>query len=266
MSRTCASPLVLLWAVAPLVVIACDQDAPPPPTPEGSVPTNRPALAPATSPPTTTGPTPTSPTGQAAMPTSPSAPAAAPPGDTSALVAALDATMRVTHRIRASVTGAPEGDGEFVVEIQPPDRIHLSMDVASGRTIEMISIGNDMWTNAMGGHFARMPAGAGAAPTAHLADTTSRVRTAITEGRARFHLVGPDTLDGHPMTVWEGEGPMTLDPNPSPDAPVGHGRVWIGDDGHVHRITSEGDVRDHHVSVAVRYEYDPSIHIEPPTG
>ncbi|HKQ04047.1 MAG TPA: hypothetical protein VJ464_02865, partial [Blastocatellia bacterium] len=122
-----------------------------------------------------------------------------------------------TKSFRARISSSnPNMPGETVVEYVAPDRLRMTNPVS-----EMIAVGADTYTRQAGGQWQKAPINAN--------EMAAKFRDPklIDELEKNYNvaLVGPDTLDGVPMMVYE-----YTPKSPTPQTPAGKTKVWIGTD------------------------------------
>lgn len=153
---------------------------------------------------------------------------------------------------RAKMLGIGEKDKEVKTEMEfvAPDRFRIK----TGPGLETIVIGKDMYVSMQPDSFIKLP---GTMPESilNLRETFDK------EGRKWFsdvRFVGEDTVSGKAAYVYEykNKGPRNVGENDS--------KIWVAKEGGLPlRIESKyksGNFR----SMAIDYEYDPSIKIEVP--
>jgi len=181
-----------------------------------------------------------------------------------AMQASLDAK---SYRSRIATTSSDGHNNNIMAEVVTPDRMHITMEMASGRgTVkrEMIYIGKESYERA------------GDAPwqkgSLDMSDMFSQFRDpklidAIAQ-KAEVKYLGADTLDGAPMLIYQYKIKDVL--GPGKDAVS---KIWIGaTDNLQHKVETESDYADplntgktiHGKTTVTFYDYDTDIKIESP--
>ena len=188
----------------------------------------------------------TGPAGEARQPVSTNA---SPMDSLAKSMRAQLATKSFRARISSSTQNVP---GEFVVEYVAPDRLHMT-----NPTSELIAVGSETYTRQSGGPWQKAPMNAN--------EMAAKFRDPklIDELEKNYNvaLIGPDTLDGLPMMVYE-YSPKS----PSPQTPAGKTKVWIGaDDSLPRKIEVETEVGGQKSMTKILYsDYNADIKIELP--
>ncbi len=186
------------------------------------------------------------PTGEAKQPVSTNA---APLDSLAKSMRAQLATKSFRARITSSSQNMP---GEFVVEYVAPDRLHMTNPVS-----ELIAVGSETYTRQSGGPWQKAPM------NANEMAAQFRDPKLIDELEKNYDvkLIGPDTLDGVPMVVYE-----YTPKSPSPQTPAGKTKVWIGaDDSLPRKIEVETEVGGQKTTTTILYsDYNSDIKINLP--
>lgn len=185
-------------------------------------------------------------TGEAKQPVSPSA---SPLDSLAKSMRAQLASKSFRARISSSSQTIP---GETVVEFVAPDRLHLTNPIS-----ELIAVGSETYTRQGNGPWQKAPI------SANEMAAKFRDPKLIDELDKNYNvtLVGPDTLDGVPMMVYE-----YMPKNPSPQTPAGKTKVWIGaDDSLPRKIEVESEVGGQKSTTTIMYsDYNSDIKINLP--
>ncbi|HJQ23394.1 MAG TPA: hypothetical protein VKA60_05720 [Blastocatellia bacterium] len=138
------------------------------------------------------------------------------------------------------------------IEFVAPDRFHLK-----GESDETIIIGSKAWTRQASGAWQELPIDA------------SRMIASVRDPKiideirrsAEVKLVGPDTLDAKPMTVYEYTLRNVMGTNMT-----SHSKAWIAvADNLPHRIETEAEVNGQTSKATITYfDYNADIQIAPP--
>jgi outer membrane lipoprotein-sorting protein len=185
-------------------------------------------------------------TGDARQPVSPGA---SPMDSLAKSMRAQLAAKSFRVRISSSNATAP---GEFVVEFVAPDRLHMTNPIS-----ELISVGSETYTRQNGGPWMKAPTSA--------SDMIGRIRDPklIEELDKNYTvtLIGPDTLDGVPVVVYEYTPKSTTAQNLARKT-----KVWIGADDSLPRKTEvESEVGGQKSITTIIYsDYDSDIKINLP--
>jgi outer membrane lipoprotein-sorting protein len=154
---------------------------------------------------------------------------------------------------RARISSSnPNMPGETVVEYVAPDRLRMSNPLS-----EMIAVGSETYTRQGRGPWQKAPINAN--------EMAAKFRDPklIDELAKNYDvkLIGPDTLDGVPMVVYE-----YIPKKPSAETPAGKTKVWIGaDDSLPRKIEVESDAGGEKSTTTILYsDYNSDIKIDLP--
>jgi hypothetical protein len=138
------------------------------------------------------------------------------------------------------------------IEYVAPDRFRMA-----GETDEMIIIGSNAWMRQSSGAWQKLPIDASQMIAA------VRDPKMIDEIRknAEVKLIGPDTLDGKPMTVYQ----YTLRQAMGTDL-TSHAKAWVSvDDSLPRRMETETEIKGKISKATITYfDYNADIKIDPP--
>jgi hypothetical protein len=258
-----AAPTATPTAVPKPAVPATATTVPPTPV-AAAVPTRLPSTATAvTLPPTATpvaqATTTVAPTATKPAPTATQAPAEASTGSLPDIVlnAQRAAFKQKTLRIRTTIA---QGDGSVltsVVEMVPPDRVHIT--AATYETIAIRGVG--AWQKT-GGQWQAVPGGAAVAESILGALDASNIdELGVSLVVDKIQALPPEILDGKPMRVYQ----FVTTTNITGTAIEGTSKLWIGaTDGLPYKsdgTSGSGASLTKNTSV---YEYDSSIKIDAP--
>lgn len=118
---------------------------------------------------------------------------------TRAIRAQLDAK---SYRAQMDISATPGGTNKMLVEYASPDRYHVVRDATAGEPnsrLEYIIIGKETHVKSGAGPWTKFPADMGSMINS-LRDP--KIVEELTKG-ADMKFVGPDTLDGEPMLVYQ---------------------------------------------------------------
>ena len=174
------------------------------------------------------------------------------------ILKAEQAGMSRPVRITTVTTGSA-APGTTVIEFVPPDRLHF---VQSGG-MEVISIKSQGTWFKLGNTW--QPVGFDVASTVFSQfDPTSlqNLKKNIVVGKTQ--VIGPDTLNGQPMTVYSFTSTLTSIPGNYTST----SKLWVGADGLPYKVISDTP-NPLNPSATIHtestYQYDPGIKINPPS-
>ena len=182
----------------------------------------------------------------------PSAGGTANPAATEALTQAISAQLNAKS-FRARFDGTTNGqETARTIEYVAPDRFHITSD-----DLESIIIGNTAWSRKKDGPWQKETIDAGQL----LAVVRDPKIVDEIRKNAVVTLVGPDTLDAKPMTVYE----YTLR-NVMGTGMTSRAKAWVSvADSLPHRIESETEFSGQTSKSTITYfDYNTDIKIEPP--
>lgn len=138
------------------------------------------------------------------------------------------------------------------IEYVAPDRFRMA-----GEDDEMIIIGPSAWMRRGSGAWQKLPLD----PSQMIASVRDPKLIEQIRQSAEVKLIGPDTLDGKPMTVYQ----YTLRNVMGTDI-ISHSKAWIATaDSLPHRIESETQIQGKPSKATITYfDYNADIKIEPP--
>ena len=145
-----------------------------------------------------------------------------------------------------------EQDRSATVEFVAPDRFHMTSDFA-----ENIAIGSNTWMKVENKSWQKSPVDMSQA----LKQFRNPKMLEEMRKNTTVKALGPDTLDGMPMNVFE-----TITANaPGTDSPV-HGKIWVGAaDNLPRRAETVGEFKGKTSKVTITYfDYNADIKIEAP--
>ena len=176
---------------------------------------------------------------------------------TKAIRAQLDAK---SYRARMEMSASPGGASKMLVEYASPDRYHVVRDATAGEPnsrLEYIIIGKETHVKAGDGPWTKFPADMGSMINS-LRDP--KIVEELTKG-ADMKFVGPDTLDGEPMLVYQ----YTLD-NVGGLAVKSVTKTWVSiADGLPRKSESDGEFQGNKTKTVARMsDYNADIKIELP--
>ncbi len=146
-------------------------------------------------------------------------------------------------------------DGEEMartIEYVAPDRFRMASD-----TDETVIIGSNAWMRQNNGAWQKLPIDA----SQMIASVRDPKMIEQIRRNAEVKLVGPDTLDARPMTVYE----YTIRNAMGTDL-TSHAKAWISTADHLpHRIETETEIKGKTSKATITYfDYNADIKIEPP--
>jgi len=171
---------------------------------------------------------------------------------TEALAKAISAQLSArSYRARVDATINDEETAR-TIEYVAPDHFHITSEAD-----ETIIIGEAVWTRPKDGTWRKQPMNA----NAMLAAVRDPKMIDQIRKNAEVKLIGPDTLDAKPMTVYE----YTLR-NVMGTAMTSRAKAWISvADSLPHRIESETEFNGQASKSTITYfDYNTDIKIEPP--
>jgi hypothetical protein len=138
------------------------------------------------------------------------------------------------------------------IEYVAPDRFRMA-----GEADETIIIGSNAWMRQNGGAWQKLPIDA----SQMIAAVRDPKMIDVIRKSAEVKLIGPDTLDGKPMTVYE----YTLRNAMGTDM-TSHAKAWISAaDSLPHRMETETEIKGKTSKATITYfDYNADIRIDPP--
>lgn len=171
---------------------------------------------------------------------------------TDALTKSINAQL-AAKSFRARMDADTDGQERArILEYVAPDHFHIT-----GEDDEMIVIGSNAWTRRGGGAWQKLPIDTGQI----IASVRDPKMIEQIRKSAEVKLVGPDTLDGMPMTVYQ----YTLHNAMGTDM-TSHSKTWIANaDSLPRRIETEAEINGKTAKATITYfDYNADIKIEPP--
>ena len=171
---------------------------------------------------------------------------------TDALTKSINAQMSA-RSFRARMDANTDGqEVARTIEYVAPDRFHMT-----GEDNEMIVIGSNAWTRRNGGAWQKLPIDTGQI----IASVRDPKMIEQIRQNAEVKLIGPDTLDGMPTTVYQ----YTLRNVMGTDM-TSHSKTWIANaDSLPRRVETEADIKGKTSKATITYfDYNADIKIEPP--
>ena len=184
----------------------------------------------------------------------PSGEAKQPVSTSGSPVDALTQSMRAhiaTKSYRVRITSSnPNIPGETLVEFVAPDRLHISSQIG-----ETIAVGSDSYTRRGQGPWQKDPIDA----SQIVAKFRDPNRVDDMAKNYDVKLIGPNTLDGVPVVVYE-----YTTKNPSAVTPAEKTKIWIGADDSLPRKMETESLTDKSVLTRIFSDYNADIKINLP--
>ena len=178
------------------------------------------------------------------------APAASDPQALDALTKAM--TAQLNARSFRARSDRPGQETSTIIEFVAPDRLHVTSDED-----EIIIVGANAWDRKPGGEWQKFPMDV----SQLMASIRDPEAIQAIRQNAEVKLVGPDTLDGMPMTVYEYTIRNIRDPGTTE-----HSKTWIAvADSLPRRKETEINANNQTVRARMTYfDYNADIQIAPP--
>ena len=192
------------------------------------------AVAPSAEP---AAPSPTAPPTPAVAATS-SAPAPASGSALDAISAAYKASVAAkSYHVESTITSGGTTTIASTFDIMRPDRLHRTTTI-HGKTSESIIIDATTYARANGGEWVKSTDSTGALDILQQIGADSATIDQLTKQITDAKVIGPDTLDGKPMMVYQYA--LTFKVNDAGAESSSITKMWVGNDSLPYKLESDG--------------------------
>ena len=246
MNTTRRPTWLALMTLLMLLLAACGQNAAPATTSNASSapsaaastlasPSISAAVEPAAAPSSAPSPTP-QPSPSAAAPSSAPAPASGSALD--AISAAYQASVAAkSYHVESTITSGGTTSINNTFDIMLPNRLHRTTNI-NGKTSESIIIDATTYSRANGGEWIKSTGSTGALDILQQIGADPATIDQLTKQITDAKVIGPDTLDGKPMIVYQYAFSFKVNDAGAESSSIT--KMWVGDDSLPYKLESDG--------------------------